>query len=103
MLVFRSVWLVDVVDADPFLTTLVELDEDGVMRVGDSNATFTLVDDRFKCLKCGLGVDNHRHLLVEELCTSKLLSSVVREEIGVVLRYFKNACNTKAESTAAAN
>lgn len=100
VLVVGGVGLVDVVYADPLLATLVQFHEDGVVRVGDSDAPLALVDNRLERLEGGLRVDDHRHLLVEELCTRELLVLVAREQIGIVFRDCEDACSAIGRSAA---
>ena len=100
VLVVCGVGLVDVVYTNPLLPTLVKLDENRIVRVGHPDAAFTLVDDRLQRLEGGLSVNDHRHLLVEELCPRELLVPVAREQIGIVFGDCEDPCNAKAKSAA---
>ena len=101
LLVVRCVGLVNIVNTDPFLAALVELDEDRVVRIGDANAAFALVNDRLEGLERGLGIDDYCHLLVEEFRPGELLVLVAREKMLVGLGNFEDTCDANATPSTA--
>lgn len=83
--------LVDVVHALPLLVLLIEVDEDGVVRLRDTDAPLALVDDRGERLERGSLVVDDGHLAIEELGAPQLVCSAAGEQIWVFSREFLDA------------
>ena len=84
VLILFGLWFLHIINRLPFLTLLIQVHEDGIVRVRDTDVTLALVNDRCERLKSVCRIRNGHHFATEKFAAAELRDTIVRERVHIV-------------------